>query len=358
MAHALAPPIDEAKLNTLVGKMIGDVGATFSSMLVTVGDRLGLWKAMADGEPVTSAELASRTGTAERYVREWLNAQAAAGYVSYDPATGRYALSPEGAFTLADESSPASFAGLFEVVGAYGAGLDMLTERFRTGEGIEWGHHHPCLFTGTERFFRSGYLANLTNAWIPALDGVEAKLMAGATVADIGCGVGASTILMAKAYPRSRFFGYDYHQASIDLARERARAAGVADRVTFEVAMSTDFPGMGYDLVAHFDCLHDMEDPVGAAKQAKRALAADGTWMIVEPFAGDQPEQNHNMVGRVFYGASTMFCVPHSLAHNGPALGAQAGETRIRDVVVGGGGFTRFRRATETPFNLVYEAKP
>jgi SAM-dependent methyltransferase len=356
MQHAPAQPVDEAKLNALVGRMIGDVGAALSSILVAVGDRLGLWKAMADGEPVTPAELAARTNTAERYVREWLNAQAAAGYVSYDAATGRYALSPEGAFTLADETSPALFAGLFEVVAACSAGADRLTERFRTGEGIEWGEQHQCLFTGTERFFRSGYIANLTTAWIPALDGVEGKLEAGATVADVGCGVGASTILMAKKYPRSRFFGFDYHQGSIDLARERAQAAGVADRVTFDVAMSTDYPGTDYDLVAHFDCLHDMEDPSGAARQVKRSLAPDGTWMIVEPFAGERPEQNHNMVGRVFYSASTMLCVPHSLAHNGPALGAQAGEGRIRDIVVGNG-FSRFRRATETPFNIVYEAK-
>ena len=357
MQQALARPVDETKLNALVGRMISDVGAAFSSILVAVGDRLGLWKAMADGEPLTSAELAAKTDTSERYVREWLNAQAAAGYVSYDAATGRFALSSEGAFTLADESSPAFFAGLFEIVAACSAGADRLTERFRSGEGIEWGHQHPCLFTGTERFFRSGYVANLTSAWIPALDGVLAKLEAGAKVADVGCGVGASTILMAKMYPRSRFYGFDYHEGSIDLARARAREAGVDDRVTFEVAMSTDYPGTNYDLVAHFDCLHDMEDPVGAARQAKRSLAPDGTWMIVEPFAGDRPEENHNMVGRVFYSASTMLCVPHSLAHNGPALGAQAGERRIRDVTASGG-FSRFRRATETPFNIVYEARP
>jgi len=357
MANTLAMPVDEAKLNAVVGRLLGDVGAAFSSILVAIGDRLGLWKAMADGEPVTPGELASRTDTAERYVREWLDAQAAAGYVSYDAATGRYALSPEGAFTLADDASPASFAGLFEIIAACAADTDALTTRFRTGEGLEWGQHHPCLFTGTERFFRAGYIANLTSAWIPALDGVEAKLERGAAVADVGCGVGASTILMAQKYPRSRFFGFDYHDGSIDLARERARAAGVDDRVTFEVAMSTDYPGTDYDLVAHFDCLHDMEDPVGAARQVKRSLAPDGTWLIVEPFAGDHPEQNHNPIGRVFYSASTMICVPHSLAHNGPALGAQAGEGRIREVVVDGGGFSRFRRATETPFNLVFEAK-
>jgi 2-polyprenyl-3-methyl-5-hydroxy-6-metoxy-1,4-benzoquinol methylase len=358
MAQTVAHPVDEAKLDALIGRMLGDVGASFSSMLVALGDRLGLWKAMANGEPVTPGELAARTGTTDRYVREWLNAQAAAGYVSYDGTSGRYALSPEGAFTLADETSPASFAGLFEIIAAYGADLDQITERFRTGDGLAWGQHHSALFTGTERFFRSGYIANLTSAWIPALDGVEAKLDAGATVADVGCGVGASTILMAKAYPRSRFIGFDYHQQSIDLARERAQAAEVDDRVTFDVALSTDYPGEDYDLVAHFDCLHDMEDPAGAARRVRQSLAPDGTWMIVEPFAGDHPEDNHNPIGRVFYSASTMICVPHSLSQHGPALGAQAGEARIRELVVGEGGFSRFRRATETPFNLVFEARP
>jgi len=350
--------LDEAKLNEFVNKAVGDVGATLSSILVVIGDRLGLWKAMAKDGPVTATELAKRTETAERYVREWLDAQASAGYVTYDPATRRYTLPAEQAAVLADESSPAFFPGLFEVAAACWAATDKTTQNFRTGQGLEWGHHHPCLFQGTERFFRSSYIGNLMQAWIPALDGVEQKLAAGAKVADVGCGVGASTILMAKAFPKSRFHGFDYHAGSIDLAKKRAEAAGVADRVTFSVAKSTDFSGKDYDLVACFDCLHDMEDPRGAAKHVKQALADSGTWLIVEPFASDRPEENHNGVGRVYYSASTMLCVPHSLAFKGPGLGAQAGEARLRDVVVGGGGFTRFRRAAETPFNLVLEARP
>jgi 2-polyprenyl-3-methyl-5-hydroxy-6-metoxy-1,4-benzoquinol methylase len=349
--------LDEKKLNQFVEKAVGDVGATLSSILVVIGDRLNLWKTMAADGPVTAIELARRTETAERYIREWLDAQAAAGYVTYDPATKRYALPPEHAAVLADESSPAFFPGLFEVAAACWAATDKATQNFRTGHGTEWGHHHPCLFQGTERFFRSSYVGNLMTSWIPALDGVAAKLRASARVADVGCGVGASTILMAKAFPRSRFWGFDYHAGSIDLARKRAQAAGVADRVTFEVASSTDYPGKDYDLVAHFDCLHDMQDPAGAARRVRETIAPDGTWMIVEPFASDRAEENHNAVGRVYYSASTMLCVPHSLAYGGPALGAQAGERRLREVV-SAGGFTRFRRATETPFNFVLEARP
>ncbi len=349
--------IDENKLNQFVNQAVTDVGATMSSILVVLGDRLGLWKAMAASGPIDAASLAQRTETHERYVSEWLNAQAAAGYVTYDPKTAKYTLPPEQAMALADETSPAFFPGLFEVAAACWAATDKMTERFRTGGGIEWGHHHPCLFQGTERFFRSSYIGNLVQAWLPALDGVVAKLERGAKVADVGCGVGASTILMAKAYPKSNFVGFDYHQGSIDLANKRAAAAGVADRVKFEVASSTDFPGRDYDLVACFDCLHDMQDPKGCAAHVRKALAQDGTWMIVEPFASDKPEENHNVVGRVFYSASTMLCVPHSLAFGGPGLGAQAGETRLRDVV-SSGGFTRFRRATETPFNFVLEARP
>jgi 2-polyprenyl-3-methyl-5-hydroxy-6-metoxy-1,4-benzoquinol methylase len=349
--------IDEAKLNEFVNKAVADIGATMSSILVVLGDRLGLWKAMAAHGPVTAQELAKRTETSERYVREWLDAQASAQYVTYDPATRRYTLPPEQAAALADESSPAFFPGLFEVACAAWQGTDKMTENFRTGGGIEWGHQHPCLFQGTERFFRSGYIGNLMSSWIPALEGVEAKLRTGAKVADVGCGVGASTILMAKAFPKSRFWGFDYHAGSVELARRRAEDAGVADRVTFDVAKSTDYPGKDYDLVACFDCLHDMEDPKGAAGHVRQTIAKDGTWMIVEPFADDAPEKNHNVVGRVYYSASTMLCVPHSLAFGGPALGAQAGEARLRSVVEAGG-FKRFRRATETPFNLVLEARP
>ena len=350
--------IDEKKLGDFMNKVVADVGAAMSGVLVVIGDRLGLYKTMAASGPVTPAELAQRSETAERYVREWLNAQAAGGYVSYDPSTGRYTLPPEQAFALAEELSPVACQGLFQVTKAMWRGEDAIAKNFRSGGGTEWGAQHTCLFEGTERFFRAGYIANLVGSWLPALDGVIAKLERGAKVADVGCGLGASTILMAQAFPKSTFFGFDSHEASVELARTRARHQGVGDRVRFEVASSTDYPGDGYDLIAHFDCLHDMEDPVGAAKYARRTLAADGTWMIVEPFANDRVEENHNLVGRVFYAASTMLCVPHSLSKQGPALGAQAGEARLRDVVVSGGGFSRLRRATETPFNIVLEARP
>jgi 2-polyprenyl-3-methyl-5-hydroxy-6-metoxy-1,4-benzoquinol methylase len=353
----MSTEINDGKLQEFLGKVVTDVGAAMSAVLVVMGDRLGLYKAMAQAGPQTPGELAKRTRTTERYVREWLNAQAAGGYATYDPSTGKYALPAEQALALADESSPAFVPGLFQVTQAMWSGEPRMVENFRTGAGFEWGHQHPCLFEGTERFFRSGYIGNLLQAWIPALDGVDAKLRAGARVADVGCGLGASTILMAKAYPRSTFFGFDYHEASIELARVRAREAGVGDRVTFEVALSTEFPGQNYDLVAHFDCLHDMEDPAGAARRVKECLAPGGAWMIVEPFASDKTEENFNPVGRVFYSASTMLCVPHSLAHRGPALGAQAGEARLRSIVQSAG-FTRFRRATETPFNLILEARP
>jgi len=354
----MANEVNEAKLQEFLGKVVGDVGSAMSAALVIIGDKLGLYRAMAASGPVTPAELAKRTETTERYIREWLNAQAAGGYVTYDPPTGRYTLPPEQALALADDTSPAFVPGLFQVTQAMWSGQPKIEDNFRTGKGLEWGHQHPCLFEGTERFFRSGYIGNLTSSWLPALDGVLPKLDRGAKVADVGCGLGASTILMAKAFPKSRFFGFDYHEGSILLAQERARGAGVADRVTFQVAKSTDFPGNNYDLIAHFDCLHDMEDPVGAARWARQAIAPGGNWMVVEPFASDHAEENHNAVGRVYYSASTMLCVPHSLAHRGPALGAQAGEARLRDVIVKGGGFARLRRATQTPFNLVLEARP
>ncbi len=350
--------IDEAKLNAFLGKVVTDVGGAMSAALVVIGDKLGLWKSLANaGKPLTSVELARRTETAERYVREWLNAMAAGGYVTYLADSQAYQLEPEQAVALADSESPAFVPGLFQVTAAMWAGESKIAANFRTGAGLEWGHQHPCLFEGTERFFRSGYLGNLIQAWLPALDGVVGKLERGAKVADVGCGVGASTIIMAKAYPKSKFFGFDYHTGSIELARQRARDAGVADRVTFEVATATDFPGSGYDLIAHFDCLHDLQDPDGAATRARAAIASDGTWLVVEPFAGDRPEHNHNPVGRVFYSASTMLCVPHSLSQGGPALGAQAGESRLREVAARGG-WSKFRRATETPFNLVLEARP
>lgn len=350
--------IDESKLNDFMGKIVGDLGAVMSGALLVLGDRLGLYKALAALGPVTPAELSRRTETSERYVQEWLNAQAASGYVTYDPTSQRYSLPPEQAFALADDDSPASVVGAFHVARAMWSALDEMQKNFKSGGGLEWGHQHPCLFEGTERFFRASYIGNLLSSWIPALEGVEAKLRAGGRVADIGCGCGASTILLALAFPNSSFFGFDYHQTSIDIATRRAKEAGVSERVTFSVAKATDYPGTGYDLVAHFDCLHDMEDPAGAAQHTKQTLAKDGTWLIVEPFASDKTEENHNPVGRVFYSASTMLCVPHSLAHQGPGLGAQAGEARLREIVVGAGGFSRFRRATQTPFNLILEARP
>lgn len=349
--------VDMAKLEQFLGKVVGDVGAAMSAALVVVGDRLGLYKALAAGGPLTPAELAKRSECSERYIREWLNAQAAGGYVTYDAASGRYTLPAEQAFALADDTSPAYVPGMFQITQAMWNAEPTIERNFKSGDGLAWGDQHPCLFEGTERFFRSGYIGNLVGAWIPALDGVKDKLERGARVADVGCGLGASTILMAQAFPRSTFVGFDSHAASIETARKRAKAAGVDDRVKFEVAKSTDYPGSGYDLVAHFDCLHDMEDPVGAARHVRKTLASDGTWMIVEPFAEDRAEQNHNPVGRVYYSASTMLCVPHSLSQKGPALGAQAGEARLRDVIVGGGGFGKLRRATQTPFNIVLEAR-
>jgi SAM-dependent methyltransferase len=349
--------INEEKLNQLLGKFVADFGATFHAGLVVIGESLGLYKALA-GEPLTSAELAERTGTAERYVREWLNSQAAGGYVEFDASTDRYSLSEEQAFALADENSPAYLPGAFLLAVSALRAVPDITEKFRTGEGFGWHEHHHGLFRGTELFFRPGYAANLVSTWIPSLAGVEAKLKEGAKVADVGCGLGASTILMAQAYPGSTFVGYDYHDGSIEAARRKAAEAGVADRVQFEVARAKDYPGKGYDFVTFFDCLHDMGDPVGAAAHVRESLADDGTWMIVEPFAGDRVEDNLNPVGRIYYSASTLLCTPASLSQEvGLALGAQAGEARMGKVVADGG-FTKFRRATETPFNIVYEAKP
>ena len=350
--------MDETKLGEFMNKVVSDVGAAMSGVLVVLGDRLGLYKAMAALGPTTPAELAKRTETAERYVREWLNAQAASGYVTYEPATGRYTLPSEQAFALAEEASPAFCPGLFQVTQAMWAADEKIAKNFRDGGGTEWGHHHACLFEGTERFFRSGYIGNLVSSWIPALDGMKDKLEKGARVADVGCGHGASTVLMAQAYPRSTFHGFDYHEESIACARRAAESAGVSARVTFEVASAKTFPKRGYDLVAFFDCLHDMGDPEGAARHVLSTLAPDGTWMIVEPFAHDSIEKNLNPVGRIFYSASTMICTPASKSQEvGLALGAQAGEKRLREVVTSGG-FTRFRRATETPFNLILEARP
>lgn len=350
--------IDQEKLNALLGQAVQDMGASLHAALIVIGDKLGLYRAMADGKPVTAAELAGRTGTAERYIREWLNANAAGNYVQYHPESNSYSLSPEQAFALALDDTPVHLPGFYHMLASCMKDEEKLTEIFRTGKGFGWHEHEKGLFEGCERFFRPGYLANLTTNWIPALEGVESKLKAGARVADVGCGHGASTILMAQAYPNSRFFGFDYHDASIEKARKKAEAAGLADRVTFEVAPAKSFPGKGYDLVAFFDCLHDMGDPAGAAAHVRGALAEDGTWMVVEPFANDDISSNLNPVGRIYYSASAMICVPASLSQEvGLGLGAQAGEARLREVVQSAG-FTRFRRATETPFNLVLEARP
>jgi 2-polyprenyl-3-methyl-5-hydroxy-6-metoxy-1,4-benzoquinol methylase len=351
-------PLDMAKLNEFMGKAVGDMGAAMHAVLIVLGDRLGLYKAMGDSRPVTPAELAAKTKTTERYVREWLNANAASGYVTYDAAAKTYTLPPEQAFALAMENSPAFIPGLFQVISSCFHDAGKIEDAFRTGKGVGWHEHHHDLFHGTERFFRPGYVANLTTSWIPALNGVEEKLRAGAKVADIGCGLGASTILMAKQFPKSEFYGFDYHAGSIALAKESAKKEGVADRINFEVASAKAYPGKGYDLVAFFDCLHDMGDPVGASAHVRSTMAPDGTWMIVEPYAEDATEANHNPVGRVFYSASTLLCVPASMSQEvGAALGAQAGEGRIREVVTSGG-FSQFRRATQTPFNLIFEARP
>jgi SAM-dependent methyltransferase len=350
--------IDQAKLDEFMGRFVGDLGAAVSAALVVIGDRLGLYRAMADGQSVTPEELAQRTGTDARYVREWLSNQAAGGYVTYDAPSATFSLSPEQSFALAQEGSPAFVPGAFQVATAAIKDEPKITEAFRTGEGVGWHEHDHDLFAGTERFFRPGYVANLVAAWIPALNGVEAKLRSGALVADVGCGHGASTILMAEAYPCSKFVGFDYHEASIERARQAAADAGVDGRVSFEVASAKAYLGDSYDLVCMFDCLHDMGDPVGAAAHVLDSLSDDGTWLIVEPYAGDRLEDNLGPVGRVFYGASTLVCTPASRDQEvGLALGAQAGEARLREVVTAGG-FTRFRRATETPFNLVLEARP
>jgi 2-polyprenyl-3-methyl-5-hydroxy-6-metoxy-1,4-benzoquinol methylase len=358
MTTTQVPDIDVDKLMAFVFRAVEEVGATLNTALVVMGDRLGLYRALADGGAMTSEELAQRTETSERYVREWLSAQAAGAYVDYDPATDRFSLSPEHAVALTDESSPAFLPGIFQI--ALGSLHDSprITEAAKTGAGIGWDDHVADVHEGCERFFRPGYNANLVSTWLPALDGVVEKLQAGATVADVGCGHGASTVLMSQAFPESTFVGSDFHEGSVKTARERAQSAGVSDRVRFDVAPAAAFEGQNYDLVTMFDCLHDMGDPVGAARHIRESLAPDGTWMIVEPAAGDKLTDNLNPVGRAYYSFSTLLCCPSSLSQDvGLALGAQAGEAKIRDVVTSAG-FTRFRRASETPFNIVYEARP
>jgi SAM-dependent methyltransferase len=348
---------DPAKVEALVGQLVGELGGAVSGALIVLGDRLGLYRAMADGAPVTSEALAATTGFDERYLREWLSAQAAAGYLDYDPQAKTFAMSPEAAAAFADEGGPAFFAGAFEVVQSLWLDEPKIEEAFRSGAGVGWHEHSNCLFRGTERFFRTGYNTNLVSSWLPAIDGMVERLERGALVADVGCGHGASTILMAQAFPRSRFYGFDYHGPSIEQARQSAKAEGVADRITFQTAKASDFPAEGFDLVAMFDCLHDMGDPVGAGRHVRSALGDDGVWMIVEPFANDELQDNLNPVGRIYYAASTMICTPASRAQEvGLALGAQAGEARLKQVAEEAG-FSRFRRATETPFNLVFEAR-
>lgn len=346
---------DEGKLNAFMQRAVVDMGAAMHATLVVVGDKLGLYRAMAGAGWINSTELAAKTGTDERYVREWLNANAAGGYVEYDNGTKRFQLPPEQAFALTVQDLP----GAFHIISSCFKDEPKITQAFRTGEGVGWHEHDVNLFFGTERFFRPNYENHLLSSWIPALDGVAGKLTMGASVADVGCGHGASTALMAKAFPKSRFFGFDYHSGSIEYARHVAGRDGLLDQITFEVASAKTYPDNGgYDLVTFFDCLHDMGDPVGAAKHVLSTLKPEGTWMIVEPFANDRPEENHNPVGRIYYSASTMICTPASKAQEvGAALGAQAGEERIRGVV-SEAGFARFRRAAETPFNLVFEARP
>jgi SAM-dependent methyltransferase len=349
--------IDMEKLNAFIGRFVGDLGAAVHSGMVVIGEKLGLYKALA-AHPMTSAELAANTSTDERYVREWLASQAAGGYVTYNEKTNKFSLTEEQAFALVNEDSPAYLPGAFQLALGSLAAVPRITDAFRNGAGMGWHEHDEGVFHGCEKFFRPGYAANLVSSWIPALPEVRAKLESGARVADVGCGKGASTLLMAKAYPKSRFFGFDYHDKSVEAARASAQREGVADRVTFEVAKAKEFPGKDYDFVAVFDCLHDMGDPVGAAAHVRSSLRKDGTWMIVEPFANDELKDNLNPVGRVYYSFSTLLCTPCSRSQEvGMCLGAQSGEARIRDVV-NAAGFSRFRRATETPFNIVYEARP
>jgi SAM-dependent methyltransferase len=353
----MSTTIDETKLQAFMGQAIADIGAAISAPLCSIGDKLGLYKAMAHAGPLRSVDVAERAGAAERYVREWLRNQAAGGYVSYDPDTDRYELPDEHALALADEDSPFYILGGYEVITSVFADQEKIAQAFSTGEGIGWDQHDHRLFHGVERFFRPGYNAHLADSWIAALEGVRAKLEVGAKIADVGCGHGASTIIMAEAFPNSRFFGYDYHPASIERAREAAREADVADRVNFDVASARDYLGGSYDLVCMFDCLHDMGDPVGAAAHVRETLAPAGTWMIVEPFAGDRVQDNLNPIGRMYYAASTTICTPTSLEQEvGLALGAQAGEAKLTEVIKQGG-FTHVRRAAETPFNLILEAR-
>ena len=348
--------MDHNKVQEFLGRFVSDLAATEAAGSVVVGHRLGLYHALAEG-PVTPEQFAERTGCHTRYLTEWLRGQAAGGYVTYDPSTGEFSLTEEQAFCLADSNGPNVSAAFLVALGMLRA-EPQITEAFRTGAGFGWHEHHDDVFVGCDAFYRPGYVAELVQNWIPALDGVDAKLAAGARVADLGCGLGSSSVLLAEAYPRTTVFGSDYHAESIELAHKKAAEAGVSDRVSFEVATAQTFTGSEFDLVTMFDCLHDMGDPLGAARRVHEALAPDGTWLLVEPFAADKVEDNFNPVGRLYYSGSTFLCVPNGLSQpGGHALGAQAGEAAIRQVTADAG-FTHFRRAAQTPFNLVYEIRP
>lgn len=352
----VSPAFNEEKINEFLGKVVGDFGAALSSSLVYIGIKLGLYDALAQSDGLTPAELAEKTGTIERYVREWLLNQAASGYAEYDAQNGKYSLSPEQKVALTDETSPFYVGGGFFVIKAMINAQPRIMEAFQKGGGMLWGEHDPDLFIGTEKFFRPGYQAHLIAEWIPALSGIEEKLKAGAKIADVGCGHGASSVILAEAFPNSKIWGFDTHEASIEKARQNAEKAGVGERVQFQVANAGDFPDEQFDLVCFFDCLHDMGDPVGAARRAFSVLNPDGSCLIVEPMAGNTVEENFNPIGRTFSAASTLCCTANSMALGGIALGAVASEDALKDAVLAGG-FTQFRRAAETPFNRVFEAK-
>ncbi len=357
MSHtAVSREINEDRMNAFLGKVVSDFGASLSSILSYIGVKLGLYDALAESDGLTPSELARKTGTEERYIREWLINQASGEYVHYDPKTGKYSMLPEQSVALTDETSPFYVGGGFYVIKAMLNAQPRIFDAFKNGGGMYWGEHDPDLFIGTEKFFRPGYTAHLVNSWIPSLSGAKDKLKAGAIAADIGCGHGASTMIMADAFPASKFFGFDNHERSIQNAAARSEAAGLNERVFFEVADATSFPGENYDLICYFDCLHDMADPVGAMKRAFEALNSDGSALIVEPMAGDSVEENFNPVGRTFSGASTLCCTPNAIAGGGSALGAVASEKALREVVLSAG-FSEFRRTSETPFNRVFEAR-
>jgi 2-polyprenyl-3-methyl-5-hydroxy-6-metoxy-1,4-benzoquinol methylase len=350
--------VDEAKLNQFIGQMLGDLGGALSVSLVRIGDRLGLYQALHVDGPMTSSELASKVNIAERYAREWLSHQAASGYLSYDPASGKFTLPPEQAMVFAEPDSPVYLQGAFDLAKVMMENEALVEPAFRSGKGVGWGDQSQCLFCTAGRFFRPGYHNNLVASWLPALDGMVAKLERGAAVADVGCGHGFSTVIMAKAFPNSTFVGYDFHPGSVEQARVHAEQHGVTANARFEVALAAEFPGKDLDLVTSFDCLHDMGDPVGAARHVRQTLKPDGSWMIVEPAAGDRLEDNLNPVSRLYYAASTLICVPTSLDQPvGTALGAQAGFGKL-SAVIREGGFGRVCKATETPFNMILEARP